>query len=428
MIIWQLFYIYQQLKYKNDKYLKEKIGYSTLNEIQKLNEYKLKCKKNNREEKILWFHAESIGESFSVISLVKKLCNKNYFIIFTTNTTIGKQAIRDKLKDNVAIQYFPYPNKKYIKRFYDTWRPEKIFFIEDEIYPTILSFLKKKNKNIYLLNARMSNKSFKHWKIFKHYIKTVLLKYDFIFTQTIEEKKKFKFLTNGYKNIECIGNLKISSSILNKEEILNEFNENDNQDNVVAKCKLLKQNCENRKIIVFGSIHSEEFFYLVWQYVMLTRTINIIGIFAPRNINEINELERILRDNNIASTKWTDFCGNIENNTIIVDTIGELSKIYNICDIAVVCGSFAKNIGGHNPLEPISLQKNTFIGEYCEKCKGIVNELVKSGCLIQTSNLYADIIKNIHNPVEQQLLSNNSSIFLQQHNDIDEKIIKILNL
>ena len=428
MIFWYFFYIIQKLKNKNDKKLKEKLGISTFEETTKLNQYISSCKKNNQEPKILWFHAESIGESFSIVSLIKKLYKKNYFIIFTTNTNIAKQAIKEKLNNKISIQYFPYPNHLFLNRFYQTWKFSKIFFVENEIYPNILSFAKKHNIKTYLLNARMSNNSFKYWAKFKFLIHKILIKYDYIFTSSKDETKKFLFLSDNYKNIECIGNLKISSSILNSNEIEQEFNDIENKDTTVAKCKLLKKICENRKIILFGSIHSEEFFHLIWQYIMLSKKINLIAIFAPRHLEEVEKLENLLMQNNITTIKWSNFCGNIENNAIIIDTIGELSKIYNICDIAIVCGSFVNNIGGHNPLEPISLKKITFIGQYYDKCANVIEPLLQHNAIIKTNHLYFDVIKFLKDLQLQQHVINSGIKFLEQNSNIDDKIIAKLKL
>ena len=427
-LLWKLLSIY---RLKNNKEeigcIKERFGIASQSAIEKLEEYKINQLKNNKDIKIAWIHAVSVGESISVISFVEELCKNDWFVVFTTTTTTSARIIKNKLPQNAIHQYSIYPSSKYIKKFINTWQPNKAFFVESEIFPNIIKILKKKNIPTYLLNARMSNRSFNRWKKIKFYIKNVLLKYDFIFPSSEEEQKKFMYLTDSKAKAECCGNLKVQASLDERDKIIQEFNDKiPNQ--IVSKCKLLQQQCENRKIIVFGSPHKEEFFYLIWQFSMLLKKINCVGIFVPRYIEESYELKELAIKNDLTTTNWSDFCGGEIGNIVIVDTMGILMSLYNICDTAVVCGNFVENIGGHNPFEPVVFHKPTIVGKYCTKCQDIIDALLYDKAIIQSMTICDDIAKIILYPDNKNVLVKGCENFLKKNNDVLKEICKKINL
>lgn len=425
--IWFLVAKYRLYKNKEDRNcINEKFGFANKKYLKQLEEYKEECKKNKVEAKVVLIHAVSVGESNSVLPIVSKLLEKNFFVVFTTTTVTSANLIKQKLQKNFIHQYCVYPNKTFIQRFYNNWRPTKVFFVESEIFPSIVSFLKKQKCEIYLLNGRISEKSYKRWKIVKFYIKNILKKYDCIFTQNEDESQKFKTLSNNLSNIQCFGNLKFESSIVSAKLITKQF-ENE-ADSIIAKCKLLSKNKENRKIIVFASIHESEFLHIIWQYSVLLKKINCIGVFVPRHIEKNEILSKEFYKNDINFTFFSDFCGGNFANTIIVDQFGILNYIYNICDYAVVCGSFSADIGGHNPLESIALNKPTIIGKFCHKNNNIVNDLLRHKALIQTSNISAEILNLIKNKDLETELVNNGKKLLSANNNTVDKILHYLSI
>ena len=420
---------YRLIKGKEDeKRIKERFGIANEEAIAKLHNYKIYCNQNNQDIKIIWVHAVSVGESLSVLDFVNKLSDAGYFIIFTTTTTTSARILESKLLTTTTIvhQYSPYQSNKFIKKFLQTWKPSKVFFVENEIFPNVINILYKSKIPIYLINARISQHSFQMWKLVRFFIKAVLKKYSCIFTINEQEKKKFEFLSDRMVRVECIGNLKIDEAVKNRIVIDKSFEQNVLPE--VAKCKLLKQNYGDRKIIVFGSIHRAEFFHLLWQYSLISKKINCIGIFAPRYLNESAELERQSREAGFNTIYWSDFCGGDIGNLVIINEMNVLPKLYKICDFAVICGSFADKIGGHNPMESIVFAKPTFIGNYCCKSQDFVNQLINEGVLTQTQDIYHVVVDYCQDPNYLHAIQRNSDIFFKYHENVSDKIILELGL
>lgn len=425
--------IYIRLKQgkEDPKRYHERFGISSNFALQKLDEYKKFCQENNFKPKVIWMHAVSVGESLSVLDFIKKISDKNYFIVFTTTTMTSAEVLKNKLPKNVVHQYCIFHTKCYLEKFLDTWKPMSVFFVENEIFPSTIKLLYKKKIPFYIINARMSDRSFKMWKIVKFYIKPLLKRYSCIFALSEQERNKFQILSDNKANIKSFGNLKFDVAISNKLAIEKEFDD-DCRLQQIEKCKLLRESFKDKKIIVFGSIHSKEFFYILWQYSMMLKKINCIGVFVPRYINESSALEKLALESNFNPIYWDDLKMDDnekkEGNLIIVDKMNVLQSLYKVCDIAVVCGSFVNGIGGHNPIESLIFGKPTFVGKYCSKSQDLIDQLLYDNVIIQTMDLYSNVLLFASDDDRKNKLEYNINSFFKKHENVSEKIINEIGL
>ena len=434
LLFWKLVAKYRLKHNKEDETrIKEKFGITSQFALDKLEKYKAICEKENRKSQIIWLHAVSVGESLSVISFIEEVVKKDYFVLFTTTTLTSSRIIRKKIeenelfKNNVVHQFCPYPCLSFFKKLYQTWQPKKVFFVESEIFPSVVKFLSKKAE-IYLINARMSNHSFNTWKKIRFYIAPVLTKYKAIFASSEIEAEKFKFLSKNQANIKCFGNLKVKNSYEMAQKVIA-----DKESNIYAKCELLKKAVEGEIIITYGSPHKSEFYYLVWQHCQLMKKISqnnlagCFGIFVPRYLEEVGELVKLFQQNDIEPTLWSDYCGGDLSSVLIVNELGCLNYFYNLSDYSVVCGNFAPDIGGHNPIEPVAFGKPTLVGKYCNKCQDLVDDLLQHKVIIQTETLCEDISLLTKNEKDRNELIKNGKDFFN-NSVLFEDLIKNCNL
>ena len=126
--------------------------------------------------KLIWFHGASVGELMSVIPLIEKLeKEKNIQQILVTTSTLSSAKVFTKFKFKKTIhQFFPIDGNYLSKKFLSYWNPSLAIFIDSEIWPNMLTNLKKKSIKHILLNARITKKSFKRWKILKN-LKTIMV-------------------------------------------------------------------------------------------------------------------------------------------------------------------------------------------------------------------------------------------------------------
>ena len=140
--------------------------------------------------KLVWFHGSSVGEILSIIPLVEKLEKiKSIKKILVTSSTLSSSKVLTKFKLKKTVhQFFPIDANFLTKKFLDYWNPAIAIFIESEIWPNMLVNVKKKSIPLVLLNARITKKSYKKWKMISFLSKFLFRSFDVSFPQNYETK------------------------------------------------------------------------------------------------------------------------------------------------------------------------------------------------------------------------------------------------
>ena len=294
--------------------------------------------KQPKNKKVVWLHGSSVGEINSIIPLIEKLEKKNYIdIILVTSSTLSSSKVLSKFKfDKVVHQFFPIDTKYFSKKFLDYWNPKAVFFIESEIWPNMITNIKKREIPLILLNSRITKKTFKRWRKFPNLSRSIFNKFDLCLPQNEQTKIFLKLL--GCKKIKKIGNIKFSE--IQKAPTI-KFNSG------------IKKFFNSKKIWCASSTHKgEEILCGITHQKMSKIYNNLLTIIIPRHVNRTVEIKRCLENNglkvHIHSNKEK-----IDKKTDIylVDTYGETQSFFNICKTIFLGGSIVKH-GGQNPLEP----------------------------------------------------------------------------
>ena len=176
--------------------------------------------KKKTKDNLIWIHVASVGELMSTIPLIHKLeREKKIHQILVTSTTVSSANIFSKLKFKKTIhQYFPIDTNYFTQKFLNYWKPKLVIFIESEIWPNMLINLRKKSINHILLNARITNRTFKKWDKINFFSKELFKSFSAVYPQNLETKKYLKIL--GCNKIKTLGNLKFTTSHENIDDAI----------------------------------------------------------------------------------------------------------------------------------------------------------------------------------------------------------------
>jgi len=317
-------------------------------------------KPNNKN--VIWFHGSSVGEINSIIPLIEKLeRDKNIDIILITSSTLSSSKVLSKFKFKKIIhQFFPIDTKHFANKFLDYWNPKVVFFIESEIWPNMISNIKKRKISLILLNSRLTKKTFKRWIKFPNLSKSIFNKFDLCLPQNEQTKKFLKML--GCKKIKKIGNIKFSGT---QKVTTVEFNKN------------IKKFFKSKRIWCASSTHeSEEILCGLSHQKIKKKYNNLLTIIIPRHINRIGEIKKNLENIglkvHIHSSRDKI---NKKTDIYLVNTYGETQSFFNICKTIFLGGSIVKH-GGQNPLEPARFGCKIIHGPNIENFKEVY-ELLK---------------------------------------------------
>ena len=333
---------------------------------------------------LIWFHSVSVGELLSIVPIIKELEKKNYVSqILVTSSTLSSAKLFTKFNfKKTTHQFFPIDNNFFTNKFIDFWKPKIAFFIDSEVWPNMLKNLEKKKIPKVLLNARISNKSFKRWRLLGSFSEKIFNKIDYFFPQNLETGKFLKKLR--VKKIKNLGNLKF---IQNKDK------------NSIYKFNSKK--FSNKKIWCAASTHEGEEKICIEVYKKLSeKYYDLLLIIIPRHINRLKKIEKILikskMNYQLHSTKKKI---NNQTNIYIVDTYGETDLFYKVSPYVFMGKSITKE-GGQNPLEPARANCKIFYGPNVSNFSEIYDFLRKKKIAFKVQNkksLYLALKKCLNN-------------------------------
>lgn len=276
--------------------------------------------KNNPpfKESGIWFHACSLGEAKSLSPIIEELKNEKINISVITQT-----GYEEAKKLQADVRYLPY------EIFIPFWikKNKALIILEAELWylPSVLS--KKQGAKTVLLNARMSDRSFKRYLKMKWFYSMIFKNIDIVFAQSQTDRNRLLELGAGH--VEVIGNIKMFQKITCK----NKFKKPD------------------ELIITAASTHEGEEELIIDAFFEYG---NGKLIVVPRHPERFEKVYKLIQQKAKKSNKSfhrfsqrEDF----DSDIVLVDKMGELIEIFAITDVVILGGSFVP-VGGHNPLEP----------------------------------------------------------------------------
>ncbi len=336
-------------------------------------------KNPNLGDKVIMYHGVSVGEVIALENLIKKTKEEfpDYKIVVTTGTKTG-QEIAIKKFSNVAdyITYFPFDIPYSVHTFLKKVNPTVVLIAETELWPIFSVTCKMKNIKLYCINGRMSDSTYKIYRLFRHFFKLVLTKYTKILTQSDIDMKKLISIGAPEDRTSVMKNLKFDVKKSDEQVDLGQ---------------------DGYRVIIAGSTHQGEDEIVLDIFKDKIRKYNDIKLLlVPRHTTRIPKITELLNATGLTygfRSKGDTFN---DKDIIVLDTMGELGKMYSICSFAFIGGSFNKT-GGHNPLEATVYGKPTITGPSIHNFRDIYWLLSRSnaGKIVKTPDELSDYIEQL---------------------------------
>ena len=303
------------------------------------------------------FYGVSVGEIIALENLIKK--TKKTFknkIVVCTGTKTGQEIAQKKL-GNIAdfITYFPFDFPFCIGHFLNKVNPKAVIIAETELWPNFARLVKNRDIKLMIINGRISDRTYESYKKLSFFFKPILRNYDKILTQSKQDNEKLISIGANPDTTNVMGNLKFD--ITRKE------------------CDF---NLCSGRIIIAGSTHTGEDELIIPVFQRIKKDFpDVKLLIAPRHPERLDAVIKIVNSTGLNYGLRTKNDTFDSNDIIILDTMGELSKAYSLCHIAIIGGSFNKT-GGHNPLEAVVYEKPVVSGKCVHNFKDIYGLLTQT--------------------------------------------------
>jgi 3-deoxy-D-manno-octulosonic-acid transferase len=286
-------------------------------------------------------HAASVGELNAVLPLIARLedARPDITVLVTTGTVTSANIAAGRLGPRALHQYAPIDTPQAVRGFLDHWRPDLAVFTESEVWPNLVMATSERGIPLTLVNARMSARSFKRWRLQRRIAKQLFGRFDLVLAQNAGLAKQFAFM--GAPRTVATGNLKIDAPAPPVDNV------------ALAQMRSL---IGARPVWVAASTHEgEELIVADAHRIMRGRLPDLLTIIAPRHPQrgaplaadfEAAGLRVALRSAGQDPSADTDI--------YLADTIGELGLFYSLSQTVLLGGSLVAR-GGQNPIEAIRL-------------------------------------------------------------------------
>ncbi|MGQ5521819.1 lipid IV(A) 3-deoxy-D-manno-octulosonic acid transferase [Chitinimonas sp. PSY-7] len=322
---------------------------------------------------IIWLHAVSVGETRAAAVLVRALLQRypDHHILLTQMTPTGRDTARQLFGDdsNVSVAYLPYDLPGAVRRFLQHFKPRFGVLMEMEIWPNLLHGAAAAGTPLYLLNARLSEKSLRGYLKVRGLIGPALKKLSGIAAQGEDDAQRLRQLVAI--NPVVSGNIKFDMTV---------------DADLITQGRQWRQQFGNRPIWVAASTREGEEALLLDALAQTQLPDNSLLLLVPRHPQRFDEVAALLAQRGWVTQRRSTWLGQTplptHTKVLLGDSLGELAAYYAAADVAFVGGSLLP-FGCHSIIEPCAQGLPVLIGPSSFNFADAVREAVTLGAVIQ---------------------------------------------
>ncbi|HEV2349894.1 MAG TPA: 3-deoxy-D-manno-octulosonic acid transferase [Terriglobia bacterium] len=346
----------------------------------------------------VWIHAVSMGETVAVAGLVQALqaeCPERR-IFLSCVTRAGREVGEARMPGVAGHFYLPLDFRFSVRRALARVRPALLMIVETELWPNLLRTARENGARVVLVNARLSNRSFRGYRLARPFMRRILKCIDWIGAQTEEDAERFIALGASPDRVAVTGNLKFDGKPPQAGRLSSPLR---------AGLTVAQR---GPVWLAASTMPGEEAMLLqAWSEI---RTLHSKSFFilVPRHPNRFEEVAQLLRESGRSFVRRTtlepgaqDFARQLlAPEIVLLDTVGELAGILEVADVVFMGGSLVPT-GGHNLLEPAYWGKPILFGPHMENFRDIAHLFLEAGAA-STVHDPADLAQRVHELLQDE--------------------------
>jgi 3-deoxy-D-manno-octulosonic-acid transferase len=313
---------------------------------------------------LVWLHAASVGESLSLLPLIEALRagRPSLSLLLTTGTVTSARLMEDRLPEGVLHQFAPLDLPGAHARFLDHWRPDLALIVESELWPNLILAAGARGLPLALVNARMSERSFRRWRLVPGPSRRLLAGFTLCLAQSEADAARLRAL--GALDVRVPGNLKHAAPPLAVDP---------------HALAALGAALGERPVWLAASTHpGEEEMVAAAQRRLLAGRPDLLAVIVPRHPARGSDIAAMLAADGLAVTRRGQ--GGLPgpgSQVYVADTLGELGLFYRVAACAFIGGSLVRH-GGQNPLEAARLGCPPLFGPHMDNFPDIAALLLQA--------------------------------------------------
>ncbi|HEY8096082.1 MAG TPA: lipid IV(A) 3-deoxy-D-manno-octulosonic acid transferase [Methylobacter sp.] len=370
-------------------------------------------------QNVIWFHAVSVGEAESLFPLVRKIQQQHpdAKLLITTTTPTGSARVKAVMQESVEHVYLPYDIPCAVSRFMRCFKPRIAVIMETEIWPNLFACCGKNEVPLYIINARLSEKSAGGYQKIPALISPALAQVKLIATQTQDDAQRFVAIGAKSEAVRTLGNIKFDIDV--------------SSDIIGQGLRLKSDWFVGRFVWLIASTHKDEEAIFLEIYKEIKQKIpELLLVIVPRHPERFGEVKKLCERHqlNVVMRTSGDACHQLVD-VYLADTMGELKMLYAASDATFVGGSMVP-VGGHNILEALAVGTPVLFGPYMTNFKEIAQRVLLHDAAkqCQNKNEIINAIVELHaDAAYRQSFAKEGREFVRQNQGAIIRILDVLN-
>lgn len=312
----------------------------------------------------VWIHAVSVGEALVVGPLVARIEADRVprVIYLSTTTATGREAARKAYGDRVRLLACPFDLPGAVRRVLDRLRPSRLVIAETELWPNLITLAARRGIPVSVVNGRISDRAFPRYRRVRAFMAPFLRQLDAILAQSPRDAERFVALGARPETVRSTGNLKFDALKAVLPDVA-----------LAARVRDAFGEPEPRVVLCGSTTEGEETLLLEPFRRLAADFPRLRWVVAPRHPERFEAVTRLFTDAGFPTVRRSRLpdASVPAARVVVLDTIGELSRLYFTADLVFVGGSLAPR-GGHNILEPAAAGKPVLVGPSMENFREIL--------------------------------------------------------
>jgi 3-deoxy-D-manno-octulosonic-acid transferase len=346
---------------------------------QRFGQFDTNLKQALTNRQVIWLHAVSVGEVNICTQLIHALEPRlpNAKIVVSTTTTTGMGELKKRLPTHISKIYYPIDRRKFVARSMATIKPEAVVLVEGEIWPNFIWRAQSQNVPLFLVNARLSDRSYRGYRRFGFLFRPLFASFAGVGAQNDTDAAKLRELGCKAEAVRVVGSLKFDAAKLEERRLLD----------VPAMLRRLGVR-PGAQLLVCGSTHAGEEGILAEIYLRLRQRFpDLFLVLVPRHFERSREVGRELETRGVRFVYRSELIANTmrrdgELDCLLVNTTGELRYFYEQAAVIFVGKSLTAE-GGQNPIEPGALGKAIIFGPNMQNFADVAKDFVAQDAAVQ---------------------------------------------
>jgi 3-deoxy-D-manno-octulosonic-acid transferase len=342
----------------------------------------------------IWIHAVSVGEVLAARTVVNEIVRMRPDVSFVfTTTTVTGQAQARRLYPDATVTYFPFDFSAAVNRFLRHHRPRVFATMETEIWPNVTRLSTARGMRLILANGRISDRSYPRYRVARILIRRVLAHYERILVREPTDRDRFIAIGARPELVETTGNVKFDF---------------EPDTTPLESAPLIERLIAGRKVVVFGSTMEGEDEVLLPELERFARERNAFVIIAPRKPERFEQVAGLLGTTSLRFVRRSELtpatADGAPPDVLLLDTFGELARVYSYATVAFIGGTLAP-FGGHNPIEAAAAGVPVCFGRSMSNFREIAQAFLRNGAAHEVQSA-AEVIAFAEQMLDDESLRN----------------------